>query len=380
MVCLEARIDIGLFLQMVSAQRSAAASASPWGTTSLTKPSSCPSRALTWRAVRIMPIARFSPICRGSRCNPPASAARPTRGSGNANVAFSEAMMRSQASAISKPPPMATPLTAAMIGLSQSKREVSPANPPLSQPRFPPAACHFRSLPAQNALSPAPVTIATHCAGSAENSSNTLSSSKCASVCSALYTSGRDSVTIVIGPLRVTAENFKSMFAPVLFSMAPNACSDTSSPARRGGHPITQWTSRLAKPYSHCLTWCSACHLNRAGARLEHALSRSRQQQFIGENCLGFCIAGRPGRLSRRTRSLHRARDQADRGGRRQHPLLRSSARMGAHRFRKWRPAAARMGSAAAQSEESCRQRRAFAFCDSRSVTAARTAPISGWP
>ena len=99
-------------------------------------------------------MARFSPIWRGSRCRPPASAARPTRGSGKAKVAFSEAMMRSQASAISKPPPMATPLTAAMIGLSQSKREVRPAKPPVSQPRLPPAACHFRSLPAQNALSP----------------------------------------------------------------------------------------------------------------------------------------------------------------------------------------------------------------------------------
>src|SRR5260221_8144267 len=202
---------------MVSAVRSAVASASADGTTPLTKPCSRPCLALTWRAVRIMPMARFSPICRGSRCTPPASAARPTRGSGRANVAFSEAMMRSQASAISKPPPMATPLTAAMIGLSQSKREVSPAKPPLSQPRFPPAACHFRSLPAQNALSPAPVTIATHCSGSAQKSSNSLFSSKCASICSALYTSGRDSVTIVIGPLRVTFENFKSMFAPVLF-------------------------------------------------------------------------------------------------------------------------------------------------------------------
>src|ERR1700731_4522696 len=138
MACFEARIDIGLFLQMVSAQRSAAASASPGGTTSLTKPSSWPSRAVTWRAVRIMPMARLRPIWRGSRCNPPASAASPTRGSGSANIAFSEAMMRSQARAISKPPPMATPLTAAMIGLSQSNREVSPANPPVSHPRLPP--------------------------------------------------------------------------------------------------------------------------------------------------------------------------------------------------------------------------------------------------
>ena len=133
--CLEARIDIGEFLAIVSAQRSAAASAPPAGATSLTKPSSKPSLAETCRAVRIMPIARFSPICRGRRCKPPASAARPTRGSGKAKVAFSDAMIRSQASAISKPPPIATPLTAAMIGLSQSNRVVSPAKPPLSQPR-----------------------------------------------------------------------------------------------------------------------------------------------------------------------------------------------------------------------------------------------------
>jgi hypothetical protein len=32
-----------------------------------------------------------------------------------------------------------------------------------------------------------------------------------------LYTSGRDSVTIVIGPLRVTLENFSSMVASLLF-------------------------------------------------------------------------------------------------------------------------------------------------------------------
>src|ERR1700756_2634035 len=91
-----------------------------------------------------MPMARFRPIWRGRRCRPPASAARPTRGSGSAKVAFSEAMMRSQASAISKPPPMATPLTAAMIGLSQSKRVVSPAKPPLAPPALPAGALPFQ--------------------------------------------------------------------------------------------------------------------------------------------------------------------------------------------------------------------------------------------
>ncbi len=47
MVCFDARIDIGLFWQIVSAHRSAAFNASPFGTTSLTKPSSYPSRAET---------------------------------------------------------------------------------------------------------------------------------------------------------------------------------------------------------------------------------------------------------------------------------------------------------------------------------------------
>ena len=60
---------------------------------------------------------------------PPAPAASPTRGSGSANLACSEAMMMSQASAISKPPPMATPLTAAITGLSRSWRLVSPPKP-----------------------------------------------------------------------------------------------------------------------------------------------------------------------------------------------------------------------------------------------------------
>ena len=61
-------------------------------------------------------------MMRGRRCTPPAPAIRPTRGSGSANTAFSAAMMMSQASAVSNPPPMATPLTAAINGLSRSKR------------------------------------------------------------------------------------------------------------------------------------------------------------------------------------------------------------------------------------------------------------------
>ena len=82
------------------------------------------------------------PICRGNLCKPPASAANPTLGSGNANLALSEAIIKSQANAISNPPPIATPLTAAMIGLFKLNLLVSPAKPDSAIPMVlsPPAA------------------------------------------------------------------------------------------------------------------------------------------------------------------------------------------------------------------------------------------------
>ena len=69
------------------------------------------------------------PICLGSLCIPPANAANPTFGSGKANFALVDAMIKSQARAISNPPPIETPLTAAMIGFFKSNLEVRPANP-----------------------------------------------------------------------------------------------------------------------------------------------------------------------------------------------------------------------------------------------------------
>ena len=67
-----------------------------------------------------MPIACLSGIWRVSRWMPPAPAISPTRGSGRPKRALSAAMTMSQARAISKPPPAATPLTAAISGLGQS--------------------------------------------------------------------------------------------------------------------------------------------------------------------------------------------------------------------------------------------------------------------
>src|SRR5262245_36008114 len=153
-------------------------------------------------------MARLSPIWRGSRWTPPARAARPTRGSGRAKVAVSEATIRSQASAISKPPPIATPLTAAITGFGLSKREVSPAKPVRGISGFAPApAWNLRSLPALKARSPAPVMIATQRSGSATNSSKTFSSSKFAGGWSAFITSGRFIVTTSRRPSRSARQN-----------------------------------------------------------------------------------------------------------------------------------------------------------------------------
>ena len=227
-----------------------------------------------------------------------------------------------------------------MIGLSQSKREVSPANPPLSQPRFPPAACHFRSLPAQNALSPAPVTIATHCSGSAQKSSNTLSSSKCASVCSALYTSGRDSVTMVTGPLRVTLPRISGpCLLPCIFLWRGMPVRNISSPPPPERHPIAQ-RARASPRLCDCLTWCWRCHLNRAGARLSGALAINTTI-ISGRTALDFALpADLVAYLDELDRFIAREIKPLE-AGRRQHPLFRSSPRMGAHRFRQRRAAAA---------------------------------------
>ena len=113
--------------------------------------------------------------------------------------------MMSHASASSSPPPTATPLIAAMIGFGQSKsRVIRPnggrASPCTSPPSAVRSAVALRSLPAENARSPAPVRIATQTPGSSRKSSQISASSLCASRCNAFITSGRFSVTYAIRP------------------------------------------------------------------------------------------------------------------------------------------------------------------------------------
>ena len=103
--------------------------------------------------------------------------------------------MMSHASAISSPPPSATPFTAAISGFQMSSRKTMPPKPPFGMRGMPCVAVHLRSLPAEKARSPAPVRMATQVSGSAANSSHTADSSSFAGGWSAFMTSGRLMVT-----------------------------------------------------------------------------------------------------------------------------------------------------------------------------------------
>ena len=100
---------------------------------------------------------------------PPSPAMSPRFTSVSPNFAVSAATIRSQASAISKPPPSAHPSTAAMSGL-RTTAWVSPPNPRPGRIGVSPFANAFRSMPALN-VPPAPVSTPTDNVGSASSTS-----------------------------------------------------------------------------------------------------------------------------------------------------------------------------------------------------------------
>ena len=148
-------------------------------------------------------MARASGMVRGSRWVPPApgmiahlTSARPSR-------AWSAAILKSQASTISRPPASATPLMAAMMGLKVVTPRVIPPKFQSSMTPSPWAGISvFRSAPAEKALFPAPVRIATHRLSSSRNSSQTFSSSWLCAMSSAFIASGRSIVTTARRPSR----------------------------------------------------------------------------------------------------------------------------------------------------------------------------------
>src|SRR4029453_3685648 len=125
----EIRTDVGEPSRMRAARSRAPSRALPAGVMWLTRPQLLASWAVTRRPVRIISVATFGGMVRGSRTTPPAPAMGPTLTSLGANWAASSATTRWQARAISQPPPIAYPLTAAITGFVIARRLVSPANP-----------------------------------------------------------------------------------------------------------------------------------------------------------------------------------------------------------------------------------------------------------
>ncbi|KAG1434439.1 hypothetical protein G6F56_014313 [Rhizopus delemar] len=98
---------VGLCLPALFAHSSASALASPLPPVSSARPMRSAVSALMRSPSRIMRLAQPSPTRRGRFWVPPAHGSRPTAASGSATWACSSMMRRSQASAHSRPPPMA---------------------------------------------------------------------------------------------------------------------------------------------------------------------------------------------------------------------------------------------------------------------------------
>ncbi len=147
------------------------------------------SRALLW------------PIRCGRRCVPPKPGMSPRFISGCPKRAFSLAMIRSHASASSRPPPSAKPLTAAITGIGRSSK-LSITRWPRREKSSPSAADIFDiaaiSAPATNARSPAPVRISTRTDESWRTSRITRAISSSTSRFNAFSAAGRLTVRVAI--------------------------------------------------------------------------------------------------------------------------------------------------------------------------------------
>ena len=152
-------------------------------------------------------MALVAPIKRGSLWVPPAPGMIPRLTSINPKVACSAAMRMSQAMAISSPPARQKPLTAAMIGFQILSPRVIPPRPgnfssrsrlSMAESLASMGIIFFRSAPAEKALSPAPVRIATQRFGSSRKSIQALPSSSLVSGSMEFMASGRLMVIMAI--------------------------------------------------------------------------------------------------------------------------------------------------------------------------------------
>src|SRR5882724_74459 len=149
--------------------------------------------------VRIISSALPRPTSRGSRCVPPPPGMMARLISVRPSVAVAAATRMSHASASSRPPPRAKPLTAARIGCGQPSmawRKSTRRRRSRNCTGTSGATNSRMSAPAENAFSPAPVTTTTLTSSSTARASKQRVSSRRMASFIALWTSGRFSVSV----------------------------------------------------------------------------------------------------------------------------------------------------------------------------------------
>src|ERR1051326_201603 len=257
---------------------SARQAGSSWSasTTRFTKPQSAACSALRKLPVSDSSLARKIPIKRGSFWLSPQPGRIPTRACVSANRPCGEASSRSQASATSNPPVIATPLIAPMIGFGHASiaRVTSSADSIASlgctcSRASPPSS--FRSIPAQNAL-PAPVRITAPTASSRETSANAATIALRSSLDSAFIDCGRLSVSVAIDSLFSTSSTSDIAYLP------KKERGPKSIPAL-----ISTWNSRLVLELLHFLR------------QLRHRLEEIGHQPVVGDledRRLGILVDG----------------------------------------------------------------------------------------
>src|SRR3954470_9101224 len=168
-----------------------------------------------------------------TRSSAPPAATSERLTSGIPSFAPREATIRSQASAISKPPATAKPSIAAMIGLRGGPWTM-PAKPRCSTNMLSPATNAFRSMPEEKPL-PAPVRVPTRRSSSSSSRSSAAPIPFAIAALTALRWSGRLSV------IRRT----------------PSSASVSTASSAMGGEPTqrARGGARVARAAASCLAW-----------------------------------------------------------------------------------------------------------------------------
>ena len=192
----------------------ATAAATTSSSTRSMMPRASASLAFTILAPQIMSRATAMPVRRGRRCVPPAPGTRPSRVSGSPTEAPGAAILRSQASAISSPPPSAAPLMAATSGLSMASMASTTS---ASSGGFGGWFISLTSAPATKQAPPPVMTIAA--TDWSEPASRIASIRPARAACDIALTGGLSMVTTATAPTRRIVTG--------LFVMSPrqkNAC------------------------------------------------------------------------------------------------------------------------------------------------------------